>query len=29
MKPTLGDYAVVVVFGVAIGYFLAIYFTGV
>jgi hypothetical protein len=29
MKPTLADYVVVVVFGIAIGYFFAVYFTGV
>jgi hypothetical protein len=29
MKPTIGDYVVVVVFGIAIGYFLVVYFTGV
>jgi len=29
MKSTIGDYIVVVVFGIAIGYFIAVYFTGI
>lgn len=29
MKPTLWDWAVATVFGIAIGYFFAVYFTGV
>jgi hypothetical protein len=29
MKPTLWDWAVATVFGIGLGYFLAVYFTGV